>query len=84
MNRRDFIRFGWATLIATRADVLRPAFAQAPALRQSPRPPTGPCSPLPGTAGAFRLPVMEHEFSVLRLLSAGTPRAISFRTPLDD
>ena len=29
MNRRDFVRFGWATVIATGADMLRPAFAQA-------------------------------------------------------
>jgi FtsP/CotA-like multicopper oxidase with cupredoxin domain len=39
MNRRDFVRFGWGTVIATGADVRRPAFAQAPALRQGPRPP---------------------------------------------
>jgi FtsP/CotA-like multicopper oxidase with cupredoxin domain len=42
MNRRDFVRFGWATTIATGADMLRPAFAQAPALQQSPRPPQHP------------------------------------------
>ena len=42
MNRRDFVRFGWATVIATGADLLRPAFAQALALRQGSRPPQHP------------------------------------------
>ncbi|MBV9772260.1 MAG: multicopper oxidase domain-containing protein [Bryobacterales bacterium] len=37
MNRRDFVRFGSATVIAARADLLRPACAQAP---QHPTPPT--------------------------------------------
>ena len=32
MNRRDFVRLGWATVIATGAGKLRPAFAQSPAL----------------------------------------------------
>ena len=32
MNRRDFMRLGWATVIATGAGKLRPAFAQSPAL----------------------------------------------------
>src|SRR5271155_5945411 len=36
MNRRDFVRLGWATVIATGAGKLRPAFAQSPALRQVP------------------------------------------------
>jgi FtsP/CotA-like multicopper oxidase with cupredoxin domain len=34
MNRRDFVRFGWASVIATGASRLRPAFAQSLALRQ--------------------------------------------------
>src|ERR1700689_3120501 len=44
MNRRDFMRFGWATLTATGPAMLRPAFAQAPAppLCQGPRPPQDP------------------------------------------
>jgi len=42
MNRRDFVRFGWATVIATGADLLRPAFTQALALRQGARPPQHP------------------------------------------
>jgi FtsP/CotA-like multicopper oxidase with cupredoxin domain len=36
MNRRDFMRLGWATVIATGAGKLRPAFAQSLALRQVP------------------------------------------------
>ncbi|MGA8145089.1 MAG: hypothetical protein WB987_14475 [Candidatus Acidiferrales bacterium] len=28
MNRRDFVRLGWATVIAAGAGKLRPAFAQ--------------------------------------------------------
>ena len=38
MNRRDFVGLGWATVIATGAGKLRPAFAQSLALRQAPRP----------------------------------------------
>ena len=38
MNRRSFVQFGSATVIAAGADLLRPAFAQAPA-RPGPRPP---------------------------------------------
>ena len=34
MNRRDFVRLGWATVIAAGAGKLRPAFAQPLALRQ--------------------------------------------------
>ena len=36
MNRRDFVRLGWATVIAAGAGKLRPAFAQPLAFRQSP------------------------------------------------
>ncbi len=36
MNRRDFVRLGWATVIAAGAGKLRPAFAQPLALRQVP------------------------------------------------
>lgn len=32
MNRRDLVRLGWATVIATGAGKLRPTFAQSPAL----------------------------------------------------
>src|SRR5215469_580246 len=39
MNRRDFVRLGWATAIATGADKLRPSFAQSPAIRHVPGPP---------------------------------------------
>src|SRR6202050_3635062 len=38
MNRRDFVRLGWATVIATGTGRLRPAFAQSLALRQVPAP----------------------------------------------
>ncbi|MGC1413890.1 MAG: hypothetical protein WA817_01300, partial [Candidatus Acidiferrum sp.] len=34
MNRRDFVRLGWATVIATGAGKLPPAFAQSLAHRQ--------------------------------------------------
>jgi len=34
MNRRKFVRLGCATVIATAADMLRPALAQPPTLRQ--------------------------------------------------
>src|SRR6202789_3423672 len=36
MSRRDFVRFGLATLIATGAGKLRPAFARTPATGQGP------------------------------------------------
>ena len=36
MNRRDFVRLGWATALAAGAAKLRPAFAQPPAFRQVP------------------------------------------------
>jgi FtsP/CotA-like multicopper oxidase with cupredoxin domain len=42
MNRRDFVRRGSATVIATGADMLRPTFAQALALRQGSRTPQHP------------------------------------------
>ena len=42
MNRRDFMRLGWATVIATGAGKLRPAFAQSLALRHVPAPPQHP------------------------------------------
>src|ERR1700690_2678575 len=60
MNRRDFVRLGWATVIATGADKLRPAFAQSPALPESPRPPQHPMavpveSKVAGRAADFTL-----------------------------
>ena len=33
MNRRDFVRLGWATVIGAGAGKLRPAFAESLALR---------------------------------------------------
>src|SRR5271156_5611552 len=42
MNRRDFVRFGWATVITTGASMLRPAFARPLSLRQVPMPPRHP------------------------------------------
>jgi FtsP/CotA-like multicopper oxidase with cupredoxin domain len=38
MKRRDFVRLGWATMIATGAGKLRPAFGESPRLRQVPAP----------------------------------------------
>ena len=42
MNRRDFVRLGWATVIATGAGKLRPAFARTLGDRQGPGPPPHP------------------------------------------
>jgi FtsP/CotA-like multicopper oxidase with cupredoxin domain len=42
MNRRDFARLGWATVIATGAGKLGPALAQAPLLQHTPKPPQHP------------------------------------------
>ena len=42
MNRRDFVRLGCATVIATGAGKLRPTLAKSLALRQVPGPPTHP------------------------------------------
>ncbi len=39
MKRRDFVRLGWATMIATGAGKLRPAFGKSPGLQQVPGPP---------------------------------------------
>ena len=50
MNRRDFARLGWATVIGAGAGKLRPAFAQSLALRQVPGPPPHPKMAL-GTEG---------------------------------
>jgi FtsP/CotA-like multicopper oxidase with cupredoxin domain len=36
VKRRDFVRLGWATVIATGAGKLRPAFAKTPGLQQLP------------------------------------------------
>src|SRR5580658_4119117 len=38
MNRRDFVRLGWATVIGAGAGKLRPAFAESQALRHVPGP----------------------------------------------
>src|SRR6201996_493618 len=38
MNRRDFARLGWATVIAAGTGKLRPSFAESLALRQVPGP----------------------------------------------
>ena len=39
MKRRDFVRLGWATMIATGAGKLRPAFGESLGLHQVPGPP---------------------------------------------
>ena len=36
MKRRDFVRLGWATMIATGAGKVRPAFGRSPGLYQVP------------------------------------------------
>ncbi len=42
MNRRDFTRLGWTTVIGAGAGQLWPAVAQSPALPQVPGPPPHP------------------------------------------
>src|SRR5580658_2842942 len=42
MNRRDFVRLGWATVIGAGAGKLRPAFAESLALRHVPAAPQHP------------------------------------------
>ncbi|HXY23999.1 MAG TPA: multicopper oxidase domain-containing protein [Candidatus Acidoferrum sp.] len=42
MNRRDFVRLGWATVIGAGAGKLRPAFAESLPLRHVPTPPQPP------------------------------------------
>ena len=42
MNRRDFVRLGWATVIGVGAGKLRPACAESLALRHVPAPPQHP------------------------------------------
>jgi FtsP/CotA-like multicopper oxidase with cupredoxin domain len=39
MKRRDFVRLGWATMIAAGADKLRPALAESSGLKEVPEPP---------------------------------------------
>ena len=46
MKRRDFVRLGWATMIATGAGKLRPAFGKSPGLEQVPGPTQHPMAPL--------------------------------------
>ena len=54
MNRRDFVRLGWATVIAAGAGKLRPAFAQPLALRQVPGSLPHPTMATLGTEGHRR------------------------------
>jgi FtsP/CotA-like multicopper oxidase with cupredoxin domain len=46
MNRRDFVRLGCATVVATGAGKLRPAFGESLGLRQVPGPPQHLMAPL--------------------------------------
>ena len=46
MKRRDFVRLGWGTMIATGAGKLRPAFGRSPGLYQAPGPPQHLMGPL--------------------------------------
>jgi len=52
MNRRDFVRLGCATVIATSAGKLRAAFAQSLTPRQVPSPPQRPMAALSGPHAA--------------------------------
>jgi FtsP/CotA-like multicopper oxidase with cupredoxin domain len=49
MNRRDFVRLGWATVIAAGAGKLRPAFAESLGFQQPPGTPQHPMAPLEPT-----------------------------------
>ena len=60
MNRRDFVRLGWATVIGTGAGKLPSAFAESLALRHVPAPPQHPQMAMPepkatGRAADFTL-----------------------------
>ena len=55
MNRRDFVRFGWGTVIASGAGTLRPAFAQSLALGQVPAQPQHPMGATSGTKATERV-----------------------------
>ncbi|MGA8673206.1 MAG: multicopper oxidase domain-containing protein, partial [Terracidiphilus sp.] len=63
MRRRDFVRLGWATVIANGAGKLRPAFCKSPGLPQAMgmtqhlKPPLEPDAPLApiGPAADFTL-----------------------------
>ena len=46
VKRRDFVRLGWATMIATGAGKLRPAFGESPGLQQAPGPAQHPMAPM--------------------------------------
>ena len=46
MKRRDFVRLGWATMIANGAGKLRPAFGMSPGLQQDMGPAQHPMAPL--------------------------------------
>ena len=50
MKRRDFVRLGWATMIATGAGKLRPALGESPGLEQLPGAPQHQTVPLPPNA----------------------------------
>ena len=52
MKRRDFVRLGWATMIATGAGRLRPAFGESPGLQLPGPPPHARVPPLRPDAGA--------------------------------
>ena len=54
MNRRDFVRLGWATVIAAGAGNLRPAFAESLVLRHTPEPPQHPMSAALGPKASRR------------------------------
>ena len=57
MKRRDFVRLGWATMIATGAGKLRPAFGKSPGLQQMPGMTQRPMAAMEpkGRAGDFTL-----------------------------
>ena len=52
MKRRDFVRLGWATMIATGAGKLQPAFAKSLAAGRIPGPPHHPLEPNPAERAA--------------------------------
>ncbi len=56
MNRRDFVRLGWATVIGAGVGKLRPAFAESLALRHVPGPPQHPQMATPESKATERAP----------------------------
>ena len=64
MKRRDFVRLGSATVIATGAATLRPAFGRLPGLQQIPRPLQDPMGMAPQSKAPMEPKGHEADFSL--------------------